>query len=66
MKKIVMCDEHAYHITDEDYETLKAVSPGYARLVEESESPEPSHFVCGLCGQVAPLKLRELHNCRGE
>jgi len=63
MKQIIMCDGVAYHITDGDFEKLKEVSPGIARLVKESESPEPTHFVCGICGQFPPLALRKLHNC---
>lgn len=64
MKKLLMCDDYAHHITDEDYEKLKAVSPGYARLAKESDSDAPTHFVCEVCGQVPPLRLRELHDCR--
>ncbi|MCL5102504.1 MAG: hypothetical protein M1133_00120 [Armatimonadetes bacterium] len=64
MKKLLMCDEHAYHITDEDYEKLKTISPGYARLAKESDNSDPTHFVCEICGQVPPLKLREMHECQ--
>jgi hypothetical protein len=63
LKKLIMCDEHAQHITDEDYEKLKVMSPGCARLAKDSDSTEPTHFVCGRCGQVAPLKLRGMHKC---
>jgi len=63
MKKITMCDEVAYYITDEDFEKLKLVSPGVARLAKESDSPQRTRFVCEHCGQLPPLALKELHNC---
>ena len=64
MKRVVLCDNHYYHISDDDYEVLKRVSPGYARLAQDSEGDALTHFVCELCGQIAPLKLREVHDCR--
>lgn len=64
MKRVVLCDNHCYHISDEDGEILKAISPGLARLVRESDNPEATHFVCERCGQVPPIKLRKLHKCQ--
>ncbi len=64
LKKLVLCDEQHYHIEDQDVETLKRVSPGLARLVHESEHNAATHFVCGNCGQICPIKLRKLHECR--
>ena len=63
MKKLVLCDEQAYYIEDEDFETLKVVSPGLARLVRETDHAAATHFVCGQCGQVCPVKLHRLHEC---
>jgi len=51
-------------ISEEDFEVLKRVSPGYARLAKDSDGEKPTHFVCEHCGQMPPLKLRELHDCR--
>lgn len=64
MKRVMLCDNHCYHITDEDFEVLKRVSPGYARLVKDSDAKSPTHFVCEHCGQMPPVKLRKLHNCQ--
>ena len=64
VKRLVLCDSHCYHISDEDYEILKRISPGYARLVRDSDNKEATHFVCEHCGQVAPVKLRNLHQCK--
>jgi len=63
VKKLLLCDEQAYYIGDDDFETLKAISPGLARLVRETERRTATHFVCGQCGQICPVKLRELHEC---
>ena len=63
MKKLVLCDEQAYCIEDKDFETLKMISPGLARLVRETDRLRATHFVCGQCGQVCPVKLRSLHEC---
>lgn len=63
VKRVVLCDNHCYHITDEDYHILKRVSPGYARLAKESDDEPATHFVCESCGQIAPIKLRKLHDC---
>lgn len=60
----MLCDNHCYVISEEDFEVLKRVSPGYARLAKESDGDTPTHFVCEYCGQMPPLKLRELHDCR--
>lgn len=65
MKRVVLCDNYCYHISDEDYEVLRRISPGYARLAKESDGDELTHFVCEHCGQFAPLKLRAVHDCRG-
>jgi hypothetical protein len=64
VKRIVLCDNHCYHISDEDYEILRLVSPGYARLAKDGDGQAVTHFVCQTCGQIAPLKLREVHDCR--
>ncbi len=66
MKKVVICDNHAYHITDEDFRKLKVLSPGSARLARKSDAETPTHFVCDSCGQIYPLKLRSLHSCSGQ
>jgi len=63
MKKLVLCDQQAYHIEDADFETLKRMTPGLARLVREADHGEATHFVCGRCGQICPVKLRRLHQC---
>ena len=63
MKKILLCDDSAYYVTDEDVDKLKRLAPGLARLVRECEDRAVTHFVCELCGQIAPLKLRGLHKC---
>ena len=63
MKKIILCDNIAQHITEEDFEMLKFLSPGTARLVSESDNKKPTHFVCPKCGQVAPVRLKKLHCC---
>ena len=63
LKKLVLCDEQAYYIGDEDFETLKRISPGLARLGRETDRTRGTHFVCGQCGQICPVKLRELHDC---
>ncbi|MGC8863787.1 MAG: hypothetical protein ACP5R5_13580 [Armatimonadota bacterium] len=63
MKKLVLCDLQTYYIEDEDLETLKAISPGLARLVRDTDCTEATHFVCKLCGQISPVKLRKLHEC---
>lgn len=59
----MLCDNYCYLITDEDFEALRRVSPGYARLAKESDSDAPTHFVCEHCGQMPPLKLKKLHDC---
>lgn len=64
MKKLVLCDKHAYYISDEDYEILKRVAPGYARLAKDAADHVITHFVCAECGQIAPLRLKKLHDCR--
>ena len=64
MKQIILCDGAAYHITEEDFEQLKEISPGIARLVRDSDEPQPTHFVCPKCGQFPPLALREVHDCQ--
>lgn len=63
MKKVVMCDDHAYHIEDEDFERLKQVSPAFARVVRDSDRDTATHFVCEACGQISPVKLRGVHRC---
>ncbi len=63
MKKLVLCDQQAYYIENEDFEALRTISPGLARLVREADHELATHFVCAGCGQVCPLKLRELHDC---
>ena len=64
VKTVVLCDNHAYHISDEDYDTLKLVAPGYARLAKDGDDQAVTHFVCAQCGQIAPLKLRKVHDCQ--
>ena len=61
---IVLCDNFRYCISDEDYELVKRVSPGYARLAKESRDGRVTHFFCEKCGQFSPLKLKGLHNCQ--
>lgn len=63
LKRVVLCDDHCYYITDQDAEKLKAVSPGLARLVRDADGQQATHFVCEKCGQIPPLKLRDLHRC---
>lgn len=63
VKTVVLCDNHCYHISDEDYETLKRVAPGYARLAKDGDGQAVTHFVCAQCGQIAPLKLKKVHDC---
>ena len=63
MKRIRLCDDNGYYVTDEDADKLKQLSPGIARLVRECEDCAVTHFVCELCGQIAPVKLRGLHKC---
>lgn len=63
MKRIVVCDKYSRHITDEDFEKLKLVAPGLARMVKSSNFKNPTHFVCEKCGQVPPVTLLELHKC---
>lgn len=64
MKKIVICNKFHKHITDEDFVVLKLISPGLARNVKVSDYNSPTHFVCGKCGQVAPIKIKALHECQ--
>lgn len=64
VKRVVLCDNHAYYISDEDYEILKRAAPGYARLAKDADGQAVTHFVCAKCGQIAPLKLRKIHDCR--
>jgi hypothetical protein len=64
LKKVVLCDNESYYITDEDSRDLQKISPGLARLVRDCGCKSPTHFVCPLCGQIAPLRLRRLHCCR--
>jgi len=63
VKKVVLCEEHAYYIADEDYERLKRVSPATARLVKATNRETATHFACEDCGQISPLKLRHVHRC---
>ena len=65
MKQVILCDNHCYLISDEDFEVLRRVSPGYARLAKDSDAEAATHFVCERCGQIPPLKLRALHECQG-
>jgi len=59
-----MCDNYLCHISDEDHEVLKRVAPGYARLAKDGDGEAVTHFVCPQCGQIAPLKLRRIHDCQ--
>jgi len=63
MKDILTCGGYNYVITDQDHSILLTISPNFARLARESDQAEPTHFVCELCGQIAPVRLRELHIC---
>lgn len=62
----MLCDSHCYVMTEQDFEVLARVSPGYARLARDCDGGKPTHFVCEHCGQIPPLKLRPLHNCRNQ
>jgi len=64
MKELVLCDKQVYYIAESDYEILRRLSPGLARMVRDSDSTSATHFVCEHCGQICPLKLRKLHVCR--
>ncbi len=64
VKRIVLCDNHCYIITDEDFDVLERISPGYARLAKDSAGTTATHFVCERCGQMPPLKLKPLHKCQ--
>jgi len=63
MKKILLCDDNGYYVADEDVDKLRRLAPGLVRLVRECEDRAATHFVCELCGQIAPVKLRGLHKC---
>lgn len=65
MKLIVLCDNQAYCIEEKDFEKLQAIAPGLARLARDTDaSKAATHFVCEKCGQICPVKIRELHACR--
>lgn|GEM_PF-2127662 len=64
VKQLVLCDQHCYYISDEDHEVLKRVAPGYARLAKDGDGQAVTHFVCAKCGQIAPIKLQKIHDCR--
>lgn len=63
IKRIELCDDGAYYVTESDVETLRRLAPGLARLVKDCRQLRATHFVCADCGQIAPVKLRGLHKC---
>lgn len=63
MKALPICDDTCYYIGDSDYEALKRISPGLARLIKDADGHTATHFVCETCGQICPLALQELHDC---
>ena len=64
LKKLTLCDEQCYYIEDEDAEKLSRISPGLSRLVRDAGNHTATHFVCESCGQICPVKLQDLHDCR--
>ncbi len=64
VKELVLRDRQSYRISERDFKVLKRLSPGLARLVRDSDCNMATHFVCKNCGQISPIKLRELHQCQ--
>lgn len=63
MKTLELCDDTCYYIDEQDYSTLRRISPGLARLAKDTDGHTATHFVCEICGQICPLTLQELHDC---
>lgn len=63
LKKVALCDDYCFFITEADAEVLRRLSPGLFRLVKDCDAQSATHFVCEACGQLSPVKLRHLHKC---